>query len=406
MIDRQLMRVGGTETPSQSVELDAPNIEVVEAAGEYAQIVAGPLLPGFGTTLGNSLRRVLLSSLPGAAVVSVRIEGVQHEFSTISQVKEDSIEFLLNVKELRLRAHSDRPATLILDVSGREGEVLAGDIQAPEHYDIVNPNLHLATLNSAEGRLFVEFNVERGRGYQPAGPTDGLAIGVIPIDAIYTPVRKVNYKVEHTRVGQETGFDKLVLEVWTDGSITGVEAISASSDILIEQLRFFSNMGKPAMPVVERGLGAGIVLTTDIYNMPIEDLGLSMRAYNCLRRSGLMTVGQVMEKSEDDLLNLRNFGRKSYDELREKLEEFGLLPRAAQEMMEAAPLDEGEEMPPAMEAGELKVGGSKEAGQEPAKAAPTARAADAPEAEEGAEELTDWQRDLLSLKDEVGEGKD
>ncbi|MBI1886140.1 MAG: DNA-directed RNA polymerase subunit alpha [Chloroflexi bacterium] len=344
MLEKQ-EALGGGWAVAQQEPSDVPEIEVEESAENYARVVASPLPRGFGTTVGNSLRRVLLSSLPGAAVTSVRIDGVLHEFSTIPHVKEDTIGFLLNVKELRLRALSDRPGTLVLDVSGREGEVTAADIQVPEHYEIVNPDLYLATLDSTEGRLQVEFNVELGTGYVPAGQTDGQPIGVIPVDAIFSPVRRVNYHVEHTRVGQATNYDRLVLEVWTDGTVSGVDAVSKSADILVEQLKLFSSMGRPALPVVERGLGQGKVLTPQEFGMPIEDLNLSMRAYNCLRRSGLMTVGQVLEKSEEELLALRNFGRKSYDELRARLEELALLPAEAaedEEVMEALPLEEEE----------------------------------------------------------------
>src|SRR3990170_335964 len=345
MLEPQLYR-GGTSVVTQQLQAsDEPTIEIEETSEEYARIVASPLPPGFGITLGNALRRVLLSSLQGAAVTSERIDGVQHEFSTIPNVKEDSIEFLLNVKEMRLRALADRPGTMILDISGREGAITAQDIQVPEHYEIVNPDLYLATVNSADGRLYVEFNVEQGRGYQPAGQVDGTVIGVIPVDAIFSPVRKVNYRIEHTRVGQATNYDKLILEVWTDGTMTGVDAVSKSADILVEQFTLFSHMGRPALPTVERGLGAGIQLTPDRYNMAIEDLNLSMRAYNCLRRSGLVTVGQVLEKSEEELLALRNFGRKSYDELRERLDEMGLLPADRgfdAEIYVAAPLDDQE----------------------------------------------------------------
>jgi DNA-directed RNA polymerase subunit alpha len=324
---------------------DEALIEVEEARDGYARIVAAPLPPGFGITLGNALRRVLLNSLQGAAVVSVRIDGVQHEFSTIPNVKEDTIEFLLNVKELRLRALSDRPGTLILDISGREGPITAGDIQVPEHYEIANPELYLATANAKSGRLYVELNVDQGRGYVPAGQVDGTTLGVIPVDSIFSPVRKVNYKVTQTRVGQATNYDKLTMEVWTDGTISGQDAVSRSADVVIEQFTLFSHMGRPTLPMVERGLGAGIQLTPDRYNMAIEDLNLSMRAYNCLRRSGLVTMGQVLEKSEEELLALRNFGRKSYDELRERLDEMGLLPADREfdpEIYAAAPLDDQE----------------------------------------------------------------
>ena len=305
-------------------ELVAPHIEIEEDSESYARMVAEPLDAGFGTTVGNALRRILLSSLPGAAVTSMRIEEVEHEFSTISHVKEDTVEFLLNVKGLRLRALSDRPGKLYLEASG-ERRVTAGDIQTTADYEIVNPDLHLATLNSPKAHLTVEFNVEPGRGYVPAGAREGLPIGVIPVDSIFTPVRRVNYRVERTRVGQVTDYDRLVLEVWTDGSITGVEAVSQSASILAEQLSLFSHLGKPQPAMVERGLGMGAALSPDRYNMPIEEFSLSVRAYNCLKRSGLITVGQVLEKSEDELLALRNFGRKSYDELKSKLIQMGFL---------------------------------------------------------------------------------
>lgn len=438
-------------------QLVVPQIEIVESDDNYVRIVAEPLEPGFGTTVGNALRRVLLSSLPGAAVTSVRIDGVQHEFSTIPHMKEDTIDFLLNVKDLRLRALSDRPGTLLLEVAGREGGITAADIQVPPDYEIINPELHLATLDSTEGELRVELNVEQGHGYVPAGESDGLPIGVIPLDAIFTPVRKVNYRVERTRVGQVSNYDRLILEAWTDGTITGVEAISQSADILLEQLSLFSQLGKPAPPVVERGLGAGTVLTPDRYNTAIEDLSLSVRAYNCLKRSGLMTVGQVLEKSEDELLALRNFGRKSYDELKSRLRELEFLPEETVEEevpVEVPSVIEEEELPAMIGRGkeaagvvEEPVAGEEEAvavaeegappeaakvaapppaeeavvapaEEEKAEAKAKAKAkgkakakaeepAPAAEEEEG-EELAEWQRMLQKLKEEVGEeeGKD
>ena len=411
MLEQQLYRGGGSVMTQQPPQIsDEASIEVEESREDYARIVASPLPPGFGITLGNALRRVLLSSLQGAAVASVRIDGVQHEFSTIPNVKEDTIEFLLNVKEMRLRALADRPGTLVLDISGREGAIVAADIQVPEHYEIVNPDLYLATANSADGRLYVEFNVEQGRGYRPAGPVDGTAIGVIPVDAIFSPVRKVNFKIEHTRVGQATNYDRLTLEVWTDGTVTGVDAISKSADVLVEQFTLFSNMGRPALPTVERGLGAGLQLTPDKFTMPIEDLNLSMRAYNCLRRSGLMTVGQVLEKSEEELLALRNFGRKSYDELRERLDELGLLPAdrggaEEGELPEALPLDD-EEAPISA----LRAEAEPEAVETPPAEAPApaakarkgkaAKAAAAAGAEGGEEEEPEWKQKLRALTGE------
>ena len=215
MLESQVYRGSASLVPQQPQPQPPEEtlIEVEESTGEFARIVAAPLPPGFGTTVGNALRRVLLSSLNGAAVTSVRIDGVQHEFSTIPNVKEDTIEFLLNVKEMRIRAHSDRPGTMVLDISEREGPITAADIQVPEHYEIVNPDLYLLTVDSPSGRLYIEFNVEQGRGYVPAGQVDGTTIGVIPVDAIFSPVRKVTYKVESTRVGQATNYDKLTVEV-------------------------------------------------------------------------------------------------------------------------------------------------------------------------------------------------
>jgi DNA-directed RNA polymerase subunit alpha len=408
MLEQQLYR--GTGAVATQQPSDEPQIEVEESTEDYARIVAAPLPPGFGITLGNALRRVLLSSLQGAAVTSVRIDSVQHEFSTIPNVKEDTIEFLLNVKELRLRALADRPGTLVLDISGRSGPVTAADIQVPEHYEIVNQDLYLATVDSEDGRLYVEFNVDQGRGYQPAGQVDGTTIGVIPVDAIFSPVRKVNYKIEHTRVGQATNYDKLTLEIWTDGTMTAVEAVSKSAEVLIDQFRLFSHMGRPAMPTVERGLGAGRQLPPDKYNMPIEDLNLSMRAYNCLRRSGLMTVGQVLEKSEEELLALRNFGRKSYDELRERLDEMNLLPMEAgrseeggEELIPAPPIgdDEGPlSRVPSTQTAEDLLGGSDELGIEPAPVGRKTRARRAGGEEGEDEEIPDWKRKLMELTDQ------
>ena len=311
-------------------QFETPQLTIEESSDNYARLVAEPLPPGFGTTLGNALRRVLLSFLPGAAVTSVRIDEVEHEFSTIPGIKEDTIEFLLGLKEIRLRAFSDRPGKLYLEANG-PGPITAAAIQSTADYEVVNPDLYLATLDSDQTRLVAELNVERGTGYVPAGAANGLPIGTIPVDAIFTPVRKANFRVQHTRVGQMTNFDRLVLEVWTDGTLPGTEAISEAADILMDYLGLFSALVKPVAPMVERGLGSWANLAPDRYNTPIEDLNLSVRAYNCLKRSGLMTVGQVLEKSEDELLSLRNFGRKSYDELKERLIELGFLDPSAGE---------------------------------------------------------------------------
>lgn len=304
------------------VQLVIPKIETAASSELYARFVVEPLESGFGTTLGNALRRVLLSALQGAAVTSVKIEGVQHEFSIIPHVKEDTTDFLLNVKEIRFRAFSDRPGKLTLEARG-QGEVTAGDIKPSADYEIVNPELHLATLDSPEAELLVEFNVERGKGYVPAGQSNGLPIGVIPVDAIFTPVRRVNYTVERTRVGQLTNYDRLVLEVWTDGSITPAEAVSQSAQILISQLNFFRDLGRPADRGAEKARIGGVALPPERYDTPIEELGLSVRSYNCLKRSGITKVGEVLEMREEDLLAVRNFGRRSLDELKERLTALG-----------------------------------------------------------------------------------
>ena len=365
--------VAGQPREGRLNELEPAHIEIEEETETYVRLVAEPLNAGFGTTLGNSLRRVLLSSLPGAAVTSVRIEEVEHEFSTIPGMKEDTTEFLLNLKELRLRALADRPAKLYLEVQGEQA-VTAAQIQTTADYEIINEDLHLATLDAADARLTVELNVEPGQGYAPAGQSDGLPIGVIPVDAIFSPVRRVNFHVDHTRVGQMTNYDRLTLEVWTDGTIAGIDAVSRSADILVDELRMFAQLGKPLPPTVERGLAAGSTLPPDKYNMPIEELNLSVRAYNCLKRSGLMTVGQVLEKSEDELLALRNFGRKSYEELRDKLIEMGLLQPPTEvtgDISELMPLQRtltsgpGEESEDLSPLGAALIEALREAGEDP-----------------------------------------
>jgi len=305
-----------------AADLLTPELTIEDQEDDYARIVAEPLEAGFGTTLGNALRRVLLSSLPGAAITSVRIEGVDHEFSTLEHMQQDVTEFLLNLKEVRLRAFSDRPARLYLEASGI-GDVTAGQIQATADYEIVNPDLVLATLDHKDASLIVDINVESGRGYFPATVSEGLPIGVIPVDALFTPVRRVNYNVSNTRVGQDTNFDRLDLEVWTDGSIDGEAAASLSAELLREQLMPFFRLGRPDVEETIEEPAAAAQQQQDGHDTPIETLSLSVRAYNCLKRSGLTTVGLVLEKSEEELLALRNFGEKSYVELRDKLVESG-----------------------------------------------------------------------------------
>lgn len=298
-----------------------PQIECQESTEKYGRFVAEPLEKGFGTTLGNALRRVLLSSLPGAAVTWVRIEGAQHEFATIPHMKEDVIEFLLNVKALRLRLLTSRSGRLTLEVSG-EGRVLAGDIQPSADFEVVNPELHLATLDSPEAKLVVEFNVEQGKGYVPAGQEDELPIGVIPVDAIFTPIRRVNYAVEPARVGQET--ERLILEVWTDGTIAPMEAVSQAAKILIEQFQLFYELARLPQRVGEQM--PHLLIPLEQYNIPIEQLTLSVRTFNCLKRAGITKVGELVERGEQELLTIRNFGQKALEEVREQLKALGLAP--------------------------------------------------------------------------------
>lgn len=309
--------------------------ECVESSEDYGMFVVEPLDPGFGITIGNSFRRVLMSSLTGAAVTAAKIESVQHEFTTIPHVKEDVIEFLLNLKELRLKALSDRPGRLFLEAEG-EGAVCAGDIKPSADFEVMNPELHLATLDSADAQFNVVLYVELGKGYVPAGRGDSLPLGVIPVDAIYTPVRRVNYNVEKTRVGQISNYDRLILEVWTDGTITPTEALSQSAEILTGQFALFHDLGKvqvggekPAVPAIP----------PEQYEMPLEQLDLSARTFNALRRSGITKVGELLERSKEDLLGLRSFGQKSLEEVWDRLEKLGLLPDESEEQSES---EEGE----------------------------------------------------------------
>jgi DNA-directed RNA polymerase subunit alpha len=301
-----------------------PKIENVEAAPNFGRYHLEPLEPGFGVTIGNALRRVLLSSLPGAAVTSIKIDGVYHEFSAIPGVKEDTTELVLNVKQLRLRSVSDRPIQLRIEASGA-GEVTAADIIAPPDVEVVNPELHLATIDHDDTHLTIEMVIERGKGYVPAEHRDGNPIGSIPVDAIFTPIKRVNYSIEPVRVGQETNFERLVLEVWTDGTTQPDEAVAQSAQILIQHLDLLSRLIARQGPVLPDRPAGGSQIPSGMYEVPIEDLDLSVRAYNCLKRAGITRVGQVLEMNEDELLGVRNFGRKSLDELREKLESRGWL---------------------------------------------------------------------------------
>lgn len=310
----------------------SPRIERVEHKENefYGRFVVEPLERGFGHTLGNALRRSLLSSLPGAAVTSVQIEGVQHEFSTIPGVKEDVTEIILNLKELSVRLFADVVKQVEIIAEG-PCEVTAADIRVDSEIEVVNPQLHIATLSEGT-RLHMTLNVEKGFGYVSAErskPSALPVIGVIPIDAIYTPMRKVNYTVEDTRVGQITDYDKLVLEVWTNGSVTPEEAIGMAAKILVHQLSIFTRLTDQPVSAQEEESESGLVGKTA--EMTIDELDLSVRAFNCLKRAGINTVAELVQKNQEDMMKVRNLGKKSLEEVEQKLGLLGLALRSNEE---------------------------------------------------------------------------
>ena len=341
-------------TPQEELVPVAPeipdlSITIQENEQHYGRFVVEPLERGWGVTLGNPLRRSLLNSLPGTAVTWVKIVGALHEYSTIPHMREEVVEFLLNIKGIRIRSLSDRPGRLRLEVDG-EGEVRAGDIMATADFEIVNPEHHLATLDSADARLSVEFNVEQGVGYEPASQDEGLPIGVLPVDAIFTPVRKANFSVEPTRVGQRSDLERLIVEVWTDRTITPLEAIQASGNSLMERFFLFTRLDKE--PEEEASPAAGLGISPDVYNTLVETLALSARTLNCLKRAGLNRVGEVISIPKAELLKIRNFGQKSLDELYDKLAERNMLP---EDDTSAEEDGDTEEAPAAVEGSEEKT---------------------------------------------------
>ena len=305
------------------IELESPQIEPVAEVGTYAKYEASPLQAGYGVTLGNALRRVLLSSLEGAAVTSIQVRDVYQEFSTIPGVKEDVTQIVLNVKKLRLKSFAAHPVQLRLIKSGA-GPVLAADIAESADIEIVSPELVLMTIDSDDVTIEMDLTVERGVGYLAAERSEALPIGVIAVDAIFTPVRKVNYWVESTRVGQMTNFDKLTLEIETDGTITPEEALSRSADILVRQFQPFVTIGVQAV-APDRAVAGVPQLPPNMLDMPIEELDLPMRAYNSLKRNNIVKVGQLLQLKDDDLLRMRNFGKKSLDEMKERLRMRGFI---------------------------------------------------------------------------------
>ena len=307
------------------LEIEKPKIECVEISedGYYGKFVVEPLERGYGITLGNAMRRILLSSLPGAAANHVKIDGVLHEFSTVNGVKEDVAELIINIKSLALAMNGDGNRTIYIDAKG-PCEVTAGDIRTEGDIEIINKDLHIATIDD-NGRLYMEILVNRGRGYvsQNKNKSDEMPIGTIPVDSIYTPVKRVNFNVENTRVGQITDYDKLTLEVWTNGTIKPEEAISLSAKILIEHFKLF-------MTLTDHANDVEILIEKEedkkekVLEMTIEELDLSVRSYNCLKRAGINTVQELTERTMDDMMKVRNLGKKSLEEVEQKLEALGL----------------------------------------------------------------------------------
>lgn len=312
------------------IEIEKPRIERVDVTEDYGKYIVEPLERGYGITLGNSLRRILLSSLPGTAVTSVQIEGVLHEFSTIPGVVEDTVDIILNLKKLLVRLHSDEPVTVRIDAS-EKGPVTASDIIHDASVEILNPDLHIATLEDG-GNLRMEITLARGRGYVSAerNKRPDHPIGLIPVDSIFSPVLKVNYYVEDTRVGQVTDYDRLVLEVWTDKSIKPDDAVSLAAKIMIEHLKLYTDLTESTDDVeimVEREEED----INKLLEMVIEELDLSVRSYNCLKRAGINTVDDLIRRTEEDMMKVRNLGKKSLQEVKEKLAALGLSLRDSDE---------------------------------------------------------------------------
>ena len=326
-------------------EVPVPAIRVIESTDTFACVALEPLERGFATTVGNPLRRLLLSSIEGTAITWVKIDGVPHEYTVIPGVKEEVMDLLLSVKRIRIHAITKRTGKMRLDITG-EGRVCAGDISTASDYQIVNPELHLATLDNPDVSLSVEFNVESGKGYQQVSQADnmvGLPVGVLPVDAIYNPVRRVEYSVERMMVGQQTDWERLILQVWTDGAVTPLSAIQEASENLVQHFFMFNQLSRPADSPLDT---SNLPVASEVYLMPIERLDLSSRTLNCLKRAKLDRVGQVLDLSSDDLLAIRNFGQKSLEELQGKLDELGVMPpRMAGDSVDGDRDDESFTMP-------------------------------------------------------------
>jgi DNA-directed RNA polymerase subunit alpha len=305
-----------------------PKIEREAEARNYGKFIISPLERGYGITLGNALRRVLLSSLEGAAVTSIRIADVQHEFSDVPGVREDVIRVMLQIKQLRMKMYDVDTARLHLEVRGG-GVVTAADIITPPEVEIMNPDLYLFTVDDSNAHLEIELTVERGRGYSPADDRTGrLPIGELPVDAIFSPVRRVNWEIGYARVGQSTNYDRMVLEIWTDGTLAPESALSTSAKLLIDHLRHLAGISEETLATMEETMEEGSRLTSEMIETPIENLDLSVRVFNSLKRTGITTVGEVLElleKGDEAVMSIRNFGEKSLEELRQKMQEKGYL---------------------------------------------------------------------------------
>ena len=312
-----------TEVPDAPVVPQNPTIHLLESDGNYGKLAIEPLQRGYGITIGNPLRRILLSSIPGSAVTWVKIDNVDHEYTAIDGIKEEVMDLLLNIKRIRINSPAQRTGKMRLETTG-EGTVCAGDISTSSDFEIVNPELHIATLDNPDVTLSIEFNVDQGIGYQPAVQNEGvsgLPVGVLPVDAIFNPVRKVDYTVERTRVGQVTDYERLVLELWTDGTIGPLEAVQAAAETLVRHFFIFSNFHPDADTETA---STRVQISPEIFQMPLDKLQLSPRTANCLKRAHLSKVGEVVDMSDEELLKIRNFGERSLSELKEKLSELNI----------------------------------------------------------------------------------
>jgi DNA-directed RNA polymerase subunit alpha len=324
------------------LEAVLPKIEAEATSKSYGKFIIGPLESGYGVTIGNALRRVLLASLAGAAATSVKVEGIHHEFTPIPHAKEDMTQVILNLKQLRFKLHdAEQSVRLHLEAKGR-GAVTAGDIQLPAQVELINPDQHLLTLDSDDASLDMDLTVSRGKGYSPAEERGKLPIDEIPIDAVFSPIKKANFRVEPARVGQMTNFDNLLMEVWTDGSITPREGLTEAAKILVRHFNLVAGFaGEAEAEVVPES-----EIPSRVYDTPIEELELSVRAYNCLKRAGITKVGEVLErlqKGKDEILAIRNFGQKSLDELMERLQAKGYLETIQPPADVTTPAEEGAE---------------------------------------------------------------